>query len=166
MNEEAKKVNPEEIDMKALKKIVITRFLMMFPILGIAFFLPAGTLKYWEGWAYIFILAVPMTFFGIYLFKHDPKLLERRMRTKEKRKEQKLVIKLSFLSFPLIFILPGFDKRFGWSEIPLSIEIIALALVLIGYLMTISVLKANSYASRVVEVEKSQKVYQQDLMLW
>jgi len=67
-------------------------------------------------------------------------------------------VKLSFLSLPLIFILPGFDKRFGWPEIPVYIEIIALALVLIGYLMTIPVLKANSYASRVVEVDKSQKI--------
>jgi len=158
MNEEMKQVPSEKIDMKALKKIVITRFSMLFPVLGLCFFLPAWSLKYWEGWAYIFTVAIPMAFFGVYLFKHDPKLLERRMRTKEKQKDQKIVIILSLLSFPFVFLLPGFDKRLGWSEVPLTVEIIAFAMVLLGYLMTIYVLKANSYASRIIEVEKSQKV--------
>jgi protein-S-isoprenylcysteine O-methyltransferase Ste14 len=158
MIEETKTAVSEEIDMKALKKTAIIRSLSMLIVLGLTFFLTAWTLMYWEGWAYIFVLGIPMFIFGMYLFKHDPKLLERRMRTKEKHKEQKLVIKLSFLSLPLNFILPGLDKRFDWSKVPIMIEIIAFVLVLIGYVMTISVLKANSYASRIVEVEKGQKV--------
>jgi len=51
-------------------------------------------------------------------------------------------------------LLPGFDKRLGWSKVPVLVELAAFALVLIGYLMITSVFKANSYASRVVEVEK------------
>ena len=69
-----------------------------------------------------------------------------------------MAIKLSFLSVPLIYIIPGFDKRFGWSQVPVPFEIIALVLVFLGYVMTIWVLKANSYASRIIEVEESQMV--------
>ena len=98
MNEHGREVPPAEIDLKALKRIAITRYLMLFPVLGACFFLPAWSLKYWEGWLYIFVIAVPVAIFGAYLFKTDPKLLERRMRTREKRKEQKLVIKLSCLA--------------------------------------------------------------------
>jgi protein-S-isoprenylcysteine O-methyltransferase Ste14 len=149
---------PAGIDLKALKRIAITRYLMLFPVLGACFFLPAWSLKYWEGWLYIFVIAAPVAIFGIYLFRTDPKLLERRMRTREKRKEQKLVIKLSVLAFPLIFVLPGFDKRLGWSKVPLAVELISFVLVLIGYLMVTAVFRANSFASRIIEVEKSQKV--------
>lgn len=158
MNEENKRTSNEGIDLKLLKKIVIFRFLLIFPILGLMFFLSAGTLKYWEGWTYIFILAVPMALFGMYLFKHDPKLLERRMRMKEKRKDQKLIIKLAYPFFLTAFILPGLDKRFGWSDMPLFVIIIAFVLVLFGYLAIIYVLKTNSYASRIIEVEEDQKV--------
>jgi protein-S-isoprenylcysteine O-methyltransferase Ste14 len=131
---------------------------MLFPVLGLMFFLPAWSLKYWEGWVYIFIIAIPVLIFGIYLFKNDPKLLERRMRTKETRKEQKLIIKLSYLAFPLVFALPGFDKRLDWSQVPVYVELAAFLLVLAGYLMVICVFKANSYASRIIEVEEEQKV--------
>lgn len=151
-------VNSQGIDMKTLKKTTIIRALTMIVVFILFIFLPAGTLNYWEGWAYTCVLAIPMFLFGAYLFKHDPKLLERRMRVKEKQKEQKLVIKLSILFIPLAYILPGFDKRFGWSKVPIILEIAALVFVLIGYLMTMKVLKANTYASRIVEVEEGQKV--------
>jgi protein-S-isoprenylcysteine O-methyltransferase Ste14 len=52
----------------------------------------------------------------------------------------------------------GFDKRFGWSDIPVSIVILADIFVLLGYILVFFVFKQNSYASRVVEVEQSQKV--------
>jgi len=148
----------EGIDIKSLKRKAIFLVSLIYLILGLAFFLPAGTINYWQGWAYILTISIPMTIFGIYMFRHDPKLLERRLRTKEKRKEQKLIVKLGILPFLFAFILPGFDKRFGWSAVPLSITIIGIALVLLGYLMTLYVFKTNSYASRVVEVEKEQKV--------
>ena len=57
-----------------------------------------------------------------------------------------------------MFILPGFDKRLGWSKVPLIIELIAFVLVLLGYWMITAVFRANSYASRVIEVDQSQKV--------
>jgi len=156
MNEETKR--SEEIDIKSLKRRAIVLVSLVYLVLGLAFFLPAGTFNYWQGWAYIFTIAIPMIIFGVYMFRHDPKLLERRLRMKEKRKEQKLIVKLGILPFLFAFILPGFDKRFGWSAVPLSATIIGLALVVLGYLMTLCVFKINSYASRVIEVEKEQKV--------
>jgi len=155
--DEIKRVS-EEVDINLLKRIVISRFSLVFFIMGLVFFLSAGTLKYWEGWAYILTLSVPMIIFVVYMFKHDPKLLERRMRTKEKRKEQKLIQKMGIIPFLLAFILPGFDKRFGWSDVPLPVTIAGLVMVLVGYLMTLYVFITNTYASRVVEVEKGQKV--------
>jgi len=156
MNEESKLAG--SVDLKALKKQAITRVSVVYFMMGLMFFLPAGTLNYWQGWAYLVTIAVPMIFFGIYLFKHNPKLLERRMRTKEKRKEQKLIIKLGIFPFLFAFLLPGFDKRFGWSDIPTGISILGIVMVLFGYLLTLYVFMTNHYASRVVEVEKEQKV--------
>jgi protein-S-isoprenylcysteine O-methyltransferase Ste14 len=158
MDQEAKKGRVEPIDLKALKRTALLRYFLLFPILGLSFFLPAWSLKYWEGWLYIFVIAIPVAIFGLYLFKNDPGLLERRMRTKETRKEQKLILKISGLSFPLIFLLPGLDKRLGWSNVPVFVELASFALVLLGYFMVTAVFRANRYASRVVEVEEGQKV--------
>ena len=144
--------------LKSLKKAVIIRLFTAFLLLGSTFFLPAWTFNYWQAWVYMLIILVSMSILARYLYKHDPELLERRMRTKEKHNTQKLVIALSFLSFLPVFIIPGFDIRFGWSNVPWVVVIIADVLVLSGYLLFVLVLITNSYASRVIEVEKGQGV--------
>lgn len=145
-------------NLKSLRKAVIIRFAMFFLVLGLLLFLPAGTLNYWEAWVYIFVLLIPLVILCRYLYKHDPKLLERRMRIKERQRTQKWLISLSCLFFLPAFIIPGFDRRFEWSHVPLAVIVISVLLVLSGYLMFALVLKTNSYASRVIEVEKGQKV--------
>jgi protein-S-isoprenylcysteine O-methyltransferase Ste14 len=158
MNTEMKGTFAEAIDRKSLKKTVISRFSLLFIALGAVYFLTAGTFRYWEAWAYMITIFIPMIVFLGYMFRHDPKFLERRMRTREKRKEQKLIVTLGALPILLAFVLPGFDERFGWSDISLSVKIAGIALVLLSYLMILYVFKTNSYAARVVEVEKEQKV--------
>lgn len=148
----------ENAELAALKKTIIKRFFLSYLILGLLFFLPAGTLKYWEAWAYMAVIAVPMTIFAVYMFKHNPKFLERRMRLREKRQKQKLIQKPGIITLLLPVILPGIDSRFGWSDVSLPMTIAGLAMVLLGYLLILSVFMANEYASRVVEVEDEQKV--------
>lgn len=137
---------------------IAVRFLLLFPVLGLMFFLPAWTLNYWQAWVYIFIVAIPALFLIRYLYKHDPALLERRMRMKERLQGQKIIIGISWLFFLAAFLLPGFDFRFGWSNMPVAAVIVSEVLVLAGYLIVALVFRANSYASRIIEVEKGQKV--------
>ena len=148
----------KQINLNTLIKKVILRFGMFIVIMGLLFFLPAGTLRYWEAWVYMAILVTPMIIFLFYIIKHDPDLLERRMRTKEKETEQKTITKIGSFIFILIYLIPGFDQRYGWSSVPVEIIIIADIIVLGGYLLFVRVLLENSYASRIVEVERQQKV--------
>jgi len=158
MSEKVQGTPAEGSSSKSLKKAVIVRFAAAFLLLALMFFLPAWTFNYWQAWVYMLILLIPTSILLKYLYKHDPALLERRMRMKERQKTQKLVIALSFLFFLPAFIIPGFDVRFGWSNVPLILVVIADVLVLFGYSMFALVLKTNSYASRIIEVEKGQKV--------
>lgn len=142
----------------ALTGLVLTRAIPAFIILPLMFFLPAGTFNYWEAWVYCLCLFIPMAFIFTYLLINDPELLERRMKMREKVKEQKLIIKISYLVFVLTFLLPGFDHRFGWSKVPPAIVFLSLFCFLVGYGFFFFVLRENSYASRVIEVANGQKV--------
>jgi protein-S-isoprenylcysteine O-methyltransferase Ste14 len=139
-------------------RLILKKVIPGIVIMIIVIFLPAGTFNYWEGWAYLFSLMVPMAFVFNYLIKNDPGLLERRMKFREREKEQSLIVTLSYPVILLAFILPGLDHRFGWSHVPPSIAILALLCFLVGYGLFFLVLRQNSYASRVIEVSESQKV--------
>ncbi|MBK8421829.1 isoprenylcysteine carboxylmethyltransferase family protein [Candidatus Villigracilis saccharophilus] len=146
-----------------LIKIVLSRLLMALPMFMLFFFLPAGTWNYWQAWVYLAILFIPMFFAMFYLLKNNPELLERRMRMKEKRSGQKQVVGISLIFLLLAFLLPGFDKRFGWSIVPIEVVVAAQICVLAGYLIVFRVMQINSFASRVIEVASEQTVIDTDL---
>ncbi len=128
------------------------------PLIALLIILPAGRWDYWQAWMYIGTLFIPMFFVLGYLFKHDPALLERRLHTREKEAAQRKIIAVSYLYFLLAFMLPGLDVRFGWSNVPPLVSILADGLVFAGYLIFVWVLLTNSFLSRVVEVAADQQV--------
>jgi protein-S-isoprenylcysteine O-methyltransferase Ste14 len=125
--------------------------------------IPAGTWKFWQGWVFLAILYVPAFAIFLYFLKHDPQLIERRLRFKEKVREQQLLMRWVKPLFFGAFMLPGFDYRFGWSrdwlgEVPLWLTVISEAMVLAGYLSVAWVLNVNRFAGRTIEVEAGQTV--------
>jgi protein-S-isoprenylcysteine O-methyltransferase Ste14 len=145
----------------ARRKLVVGSFFRFFAALlfiGAVLFVPAGSLDYWEAYVYIAVLFIPLTFVVAYFLKFDPEFLVRRMKMKEKEAAQKKVIRVSNLLFFIGFILPGLDFRFGWSHVPAEIVYAANTAVFLGYAFIFLVFRENSYASRVIEVVKGQKV--------
>jgi protein-S-isoprenylcysteine O-methyltransferase Ste14 len=137
---------------------VALRIGLGIPFIALIILLPAGTWSYWQGWMYLATLLLPVLVSTIYLFKNDPALLERRLRMREKESTQRKIIGVLAIYFLLAFTLPGFDVRFGWSNVPPLVSILADGLVFAGYLITFWVLTVNSYLSRTVEVDAEQKV--------
>jgi protein-S-isoprenylcysteine O-methyltransferase Ste14 len=150
-------------DRMSLRTKVIVQCLLTAVVAGAMLFLPAGTWKYWQGWIFLGLMMIPMIAASIYFSGHDPELVERRLQSKEKVGEQKLIMKFAKLIFVAAFLIPGFDFRFGWSRrtfgaVPVWLMICSGAIALAGYLMTYWVMSANSYASRIIQVEKDQRV--------
>lgn len=138
---------------------------------GLVFFLTAGTLRYWQGWAFLAILFIPGAFFCFYFLKRDPDLVRRRLESKEKVAAQKWIIRIAQSWFFFAFLIPGLDFRFGWTRkwfggVPLWLQIISLALVLASYLFVIWVMDVNRYAARTVRVEAQQKVISSGPYKW
>jgi protein-S-isoprenylcysteine O-methyltransferase Ste14 len=153
-----KKSEVSQEERKALIRKLVVRFTFFFPVMGLLILLPAGTFDYWQFYVYCGLLMVPMLAVLFYFLKNDPKFLERRSKAKEKEKAQALISILSTFIFLAGFIIPGLDKRFAWSDVPLHITIIACVLILLGYLIIFFVFRQNSYASRVIEVDEEQEV--------
>ncbi len=140
-----------------IRKMII-RFSFVPLFIGVCTILPAGTFNYWQVYLYFSVIVIPMVFVLFYFLKRDPKFLERRAKGTEKVKEQKLIQLINLPVFMAAFIIPGLDRRFGWSDVPVEIIIITNIVILGGYLIIFNVFRQNSYASRIVETYKEQKV--------
>jgi len=124
-------------------------------------FIPAGTLNYWQGWAYVAVAVIASGAYTLYLAKYDPALLKRRTEAGiayEKEPEQKVIISFLFIAFFALVVLPPLDFRFGWSSVPWYISVVGDALVIVSFYVFYLVSKVNTYAAANVRVEEGQKV--------
>lgn len=136
----------------------IGKFLFGLVLIALLLFLPAWSLKYWNGWLFLGILFVPMFIAGIVMMFKKPELLKKRLNAKEEEREQKTVIALSGLMFLAAFIVAGLNFRFQWIVLPAWAVWIGVGVFLAAYLMYAEVLRENTYLSRTVEVQENQKV--------
>lgn len=136
----------------------IGKFCLGVLLIGALLFVPAGTLRYWNGWLLLAILFVPMFCAGIVLMRRDPELLRKRLNAKESEREQRAVLVLSGLMFLAAFIVAGLNFRYSWIVLPRWIVWTGAAVFLAAYLMYAEVLRENAYLSRTVELQEEQEV--------
>jgi len=128
-----------------------------------ALFISAGTLNFWQGWAYIGLFLASTLFHVVYLHRFDPQLLERRLLTREKIGRQKIIMLFLKAVFGLVLILCGLDHRCGWTRtlsgpVPLWLLLLALALIAGCQLAFLRVMVANHFAASVIQVEAGQTI--------
>jgi protein-S-isoprenylcysteine O-methyltransferase Ste14 len=126
-------------------------------------FAPAGSWRFWQGWAFLAAFLIPVIFTFFYFYWHDREFLERRLHTKEQITEQKLLLKWGKPLYIAAFLLPGFDFRFGWSRslvgaVPLWLTALSLGMIVGSMALIFWVFMVNRFASRTVRVEEGQTV--------
>ena len=136
----------------------LLKYILGILLVGALIFVPAGTIYFINGWVFMGVLFIPMFIAGIVMMVKNPKLLASRLDTKEKQKEQGIIIKLSGLMFVIGFIVAGLDYRFNLLQINKIYTYIFAVVLLLSYLMWAEVLRENTYLSRTIRVEENQKV--------
>jgi protein-S-isoprenylcysteine O-methyltransferase Ste14 len=145
--------------MRVDEKQLIKQFAGTFLAFALALFLPAGTLAWLAGWIFLVL------FFGFYLavnvwlFGHNPGLLQERMRlgTSDQQGWDKLL-------FPLLLFLPftwlmfmSFDAvRVHWSLLPIWVELIGALVLLCSFYLLFLTFRENSYLSPVVRIQEER----------
>ena len=136
----------------------ITKLVVGLAAIAALLFVPAGTFAFAGAWRLIALLFIPMLIIGIVFYRWAPSTLQRRMRAKEERSQQKGVVAMSGLLFLVCFIIAGLDFRFGWSSIPSWVLITSGSVFLLSYGMYAEVMRENEWLSRSIEVAEGQKV--------
>jgi protein-S-isoprenylcysteine O-methyltransferase Ste14 len=137
----------------------IGQFVGFFVAFALALFLPAGTLAWFPGWIFLVL------FFGFYLavtlwlFRHNPGLLQERMRlaTADQKGWDKLLFPL-LLVFPFAWLIfMSFDAvRFHWSPMPSWLQFVGAIVLLCSFYLLFLTFRENSYLSPVVRIQEER----------
>jgi protein-S-isoprenylcysteine O-methyltransferase Ste14 len=130
-------------------------------VMGLLLFLFAGTIRYWQAWAYLAVFFGASVAITLYLMKHDPALLQRRLRggpTAEKETTQKIIMLFASLGFIGSLVVPALDRRFSWTSVPPLLVIAGDALVALSFFVIFLVYRENTFTSATIEVAEGQRV--------
>jgi protein-S-isoprenylcysteine O-methyltransferase Ste14 len=136
-------------------------FAFLFAVIAVVLFGAAGTVDYPRGWAML------ATFFGcagiitVWLWFRDKALLERRVKAgpgSEPDPMQNVVQAIAGLVFLSIIAVPGLDRRFGWSHVPLAVSIAGDVMMAVGFLIVFLTFRANSFTAGTIELAEGQHV--------
>lgn len=116
---------------------------------------PAGTLGWWQGWAYMASFVV-FASLSTLLYKRSPELLEeRRSASKKAKKWDKPIVLLVVAVLPVaMLVLAGLDKRWGWTQsLGAWAELLALGVMVLANLMVHWAMRTNAYFSSFARIQ-------------
>lgn len=132
-------------------------------------FLSAGSLRYWQGWIYWLVCAVCTIWITRYFLEHDPALVESRLKvgvTAERERNQKIIFVVVSIAGLAFLIALGLEWRVKHTPFSWPAVLGGNALVVVGFLLSFFVLRANHFASSVIEVRHGQTVISTGPYAW
>ena len=139
----------------------VSGFAFLMLVLALALFLPAGSLRFWQAWVYLAVFAACTILITAYLIKNDRELLAGRVQAgpvAETQGTQQVIQSLASLFFIGLYIVPGLDFRFGWSNVPPVVSLISDGIVALGFYLVFLVFRENSYTRATIDVSAGQMV--------
>ncbi len=129
--------------------------------LALMLFVPAWSLRFWQGWVYWILFLLCVLAITLYFLKYDPHLIEGRLPAgwrAEQQTKQKIIQALAAPLFVAAMVVPSLDHRFGWSHVPVALVIAGDAMTVVSFAIIFLVFKENSYAAATIRVEAEQRV--------
>ncbi len=130
--------------------------------MGLCLFLAAGNWTWLQGWAFMAIYFFGSLGFAAWLSKRDPALLKSRMEPL-KEKGQPLWDRIFLLTFVgiwfvwLIFMALDAQRWHLSTPMPVSVNAIGAVLIIAGFLATMVVFNANSFAEPMVRLQTDRR---------
>jgi protein-S-isoprenylcysteine O-methyltransferase Ste14 len=128
-------------------------------LIGLILFLAAGTIDWFAGWFYLILLFIFSVVFVLWLLKYDPELLQERMTIFKPNQAtwDKVFIVLLMISYVAWLILMPLDAvRYGWSQMPLWLQVAGTAILLISLYGFYLVYRENPYLSPMVRIQEER----------
>jgi len=141
-------------------KTVVVQTAVVFLIVALALFVPAGTLAWAAGLLYLalFVGFVAATY--VWLYRHNPGLLKERMagvvRSDQKGWDKVLMIILQTLCLAWVVVIALDAERFHWSQMPGWVQIVGTIILLCSYYLIFTTFRENSYLSPVVRIQNDR----------
>ncbi|MEW6630872.1 MAG: isoprenylcysteine carboxylmethyltransferase family protein [Pseudomonadota bacterium] len=141
-----------------IAKLVVQTF-VWFGFMGALLFVSAGTLHWPGAWIYLVMMVGLSLTLGVALAKRDPGLVNERLSPpiqKNQAAADKILLSVLLLTIFAWLVLMGLDLRFGWSAVPIWVQVAGLIVLLLGMWICYLTMLENSFAAPVVKIQEER----------
>jgi protein-S-isoprenylcysteine O-methyltransferase Ste14 len=141
-------------------KMLVAQIVGLFVVFALALFIPAGTLNWSAGWAFLILFFGFTVVLSYCLLKNNPGLLTERM-TGIGKADQKGWDKIFFVLASVLFygwlIFMALDAmRFHWSQVPGWLQVVGALVLLASFPLFFLTFRENSFLSPAVRVQEER----------
>jgi protein-S-isoprenylcysteine O-methyltransferase Ste14 len=140
-------------------KRLIVRTLVWFGAFGVILFASAGTVDWPGAWLYLAEMIGPGLAIGLWFAKHDPDLLNERLRPLVQRDQtpaDKVLMSVLMALILAWLVFTGLDRRYGWSSVPPWVQLLGAAAIGVSMYASFLTMRANSFAAPVVKIQRER----------
>ncbi len=140
------------VNLKALAAQTVWLFFMF----ALPLFVAAGTVAWAAGWVFMALFFDFVAAITAWLYRHNPALLNERMAGKksgQKTWDQVFFAVMLLLFIGWLAIMPLDAVRFGWSHLPVALQVAGALLLLGSFYLFFRVFQENSYLSPVIRIQ-------------
>ena len=136
----------------------IVRETMGVVMLALLLFLTANTVNWLAGWAMVIVMAGWVIGTALVVLPRYPELLAERVGPRKGAKTwDTLLLSLYGLVMLILWIVAGFDRRYGWSSgLGPAGQIAAMVIVIAGHALVVWATGTNAFFSQVVRIQKER----------
>lgn len=139
---------------------VIVQLLIVVVVMPFLPLLISGAWSWWEAWVYALTAIIGFIVSRALAARRHPDILAERARSMELQDAKpwdRILAPMMAFGSVFILIVAGLDKLYGWtSPFSLPIKIIALILILLGYVLGSWALMENRFFSGVVRIQTNR----------
>jgi len=153
-----------------LRKVIYSR--IVTGIFGLAVFTGAwfgiaGRVTWWQGWAFLLTFIIYVSILVWRLIKVNPELVRERNRPADKAEAwDRAVMGIYSVILVVLLIVSALDGgRYGWSVVPLGVQLIGWILLVLAGVMVWHVMMTNAYLSSWARIQddRGQVVVQEGI---
>ena len=123
-------------------------------LLGALLFGVAGTSDWPGAWAFLTLFVAVMVVAAVWSLRNNPDLLNERGKVAENTKAwDKVILALYTVLLLATMVVAGLDRRFGWSSMPVWVQILGGVGLVLAMALVYWVATSNAFLSTVVRIQ-------------
>jgi protein-S-isoprenylcysteine O-methyltransferase Ste14 len=134
---------------------LIAQTLALLAVLAALLFVPAGRWDWLPAWAFVGAYGVFLLVYAVWGAFRDPELMQERSQTAQNVKSwDRVILALYTALLPVLFVVAGLDAgRFRWSAVPVAVQALGWAGLVLTALWLYWVILTNTFLSRQARIQ-------------